>query len=66
MTRPTEWFSAFIGAVLALLIAFGVNLTDDQIAAIVGFFGLVPAGITFLVMWWRSRKSSPPPPPPPA
>lgn len=58
-TRPTELVSGFIGSILALLVAFGINLTDDQIAAVLGVVGWVPLIITFVVSARRGESLFP-------
>ena len=59
--RPAELLTGALGSVLALLLAFGVNITDDQSAAIIAAVGWVPAIVTACVELWRSRAASPPP-----
>lgn len=59
--RPAEILTGALGSVLALLLAFGVNITDDQSAAIIAAVGWVPAIVTACVELWRSRAASPPP-----
>lgn len=51
--RPTEWITALAAAILGLLMAFGVNLTDDQAAAIMVVVGFVPAIVTGAVVYFR-------------
>ena len=58
--RPAEILTGALGSALALLIAFGVNLTDDQTAAILASVAWVPAIVTACVELWRSRAASPP------
>ena len=53
--RPAEILTGALGSALALLIAFGVNLTDDQTAAILASVAWVPAIVTAAVELWRSR-----------
>lgn len=50
-----SFIQSLVGAVLALLIAFGVNLTDLQTAAILGVFIVLAPVITGLFQ--RSRVS---------
>jgi predicted amino acid dehydrogenase len=41
---------AIVGSILTLLVSFGVDLTQEQTAAIVGFVGVVaPVAIGFIV-----------------
>lgn len=47
--RPAELLTAVTGAILFLLMSFGVNVTDDQAAAIVGVVALIPAVVTAYV-----------------
>ena len=55
--RPAEILTGALGSALALLIAFGVNVTDDQSAAILAAVGWVPAIVTACVELWRSRNA---------
>ena len=55
--RPAEVLTGAIGSVLALLIAFGINLSDDQTAAILALVAWVPAIITACVELWRARTA---------
>ena len=57
--RPAEVLTGAIGSVLALLIAFGINLSDDQTAAILALVAWVPAIITACVELWRARAAPP-------
>ena len=59
--RPAEILTGALGSVLALLLAFGVNITDDQSAAILAAVGWVPAIVTAAVELWRSRAAPAPP-----
>lgn len=61
-TRPTEFVSGFVGSILALVVAFGVNLTDDQIASILGVVGWLPLLVTTVVAWQRGETLLPPKP----
>ena len=54
--RPAEILTGAIGSVLALLVAFGVNLTDDQAAAVLAAVGWVPAIVTAAVELLRTRQ----------
>ena len=58
--RPAEILTGALGSVLALLLAFGVNITDDQSAAIIAAVGWVPAIVTACVELWRTRSAPPP------
>jgi len=49
--REPVFVVAFVQALLALLVSFGVNLTADQVAAILTFLPLV------LALWVRSKVS---------
>ena len=55
-SRPTELLTGVIGSFMALLVSFGVNLTDDQIAAILGFVAWIPLIITFVVAARRGES----------
>ena len=55
--RPAEILTGALGSALALLMAFGVNVTDDQSAAILAAVGWVPAIVTACVELWRSRNA---------
>ena len=59
--RPAEILTGAIGSALALFIAFGVNLTDDQTAAILASVAWVPAIVTAVVKLWRSLRPLPEP-----
>jgi hydrogenase/urease accessory protein HupE len=43
--RPAE-VSAVVAAVLGVLVAFGVDLSEEQVAAVIGFVGVLP-GVVF-------------------
>ena len=58
--RPAELLTGAIGSTMALLIAFGINLTDDQSAAILAAVGWVPAIVTAVVELWRARRADAP------
>jgi hypothetical protein len=51
--RPAELLTAFVGSLLALALAFGVNVTDDQAAAILAVVSLIPAVVTAYVSHTR-------------
>lgn len=55
--HPAESITGFVGAVMALLIAFGVPFTEAQVAAIIGVFGFLPAGVTWVVNFRRTRAA---------
>lgn len=50
--RPAET-ATIVAAIVALLAAVGVNLTDVQYQALVAVIALVPAVVT----WWKARHS---------
>lgn len=50
--RPAE-VSAVVAAVLAVLVAFGVSLTEEQVAALIGLVGVIPGAVTWVVEWRR-------------
>lgn len=54
-SRPAELLTAVAGAILFLVMSFGVNVTDDQAAAIVGVVALIPACVTAFVELTRRR-----------
>lgn len=56
--RPAETLTGVVGSALALLIAFGVNMSDDQIAAVLGFVAWVPAIVTAFVEFTRRGRSA--------
>ena len=51
--RPAELLTAIAGAIIGLMMAFGVNVTDDQSAAILVAVSLVPAAVTAYVEMTR-------------
>ncbi len=54
--RPTETITAFSGAVATLIIAFSpITLTEAQAGAILGFFTVLPMGITSLVELFKNK-----------
>lgn len=50
--------AATVGALLALFVAFGVDLTEDQITAILGLFSAVGPLVTALLIARRAWKPS--------
>lgn len=56
-SKPAEVLTLFVGAICALLVAFGVNLTDKQIAAILGVVSFVPLVVTTIVDTIRSARA---------
>lgn len=54
--RPAETFAGFVAAVLTLLIAFGVNFTEEQVGAILLVVGFMPTLVTWIVERWRSTR----------
>lgn len=53
---PAASISAIVSAVITLLVAFGVQLTVDQVAAILGFTGVAGP----LAVWYFGRKHTVP------
>ena len=54
--RPAE-VSAIVAAVLAVAVAFGVELDEAQVAALIGLVGLVPGAVTWFVVWRRGKAA---------
>lgn len=46
--RPAEVITGFVAAVLLLVRAFGLEVTDQQSIAILGVVGFMPAIITLI------------------
>lgn len=55
--RPAEVLTGVSGSVVLLLQAFGADITSDQLAAILGVVGWLPAIITLLVSTVRSLRA---------
>lgn len=53
---PIAAITAVVSAVLALLLAFGVSLTVEQTAAILGLV----AAVGPIVVWWLGRRKTVP------
>jgi hypothetical protein len=53
--RPAESIAGFITAVFLLLTAFGVSLSDVQVAAVLSVIGATPAVVTLVVNRRRRR-----------
>lgn len=56
--RPAESVTGFVAAVIAALVAFGVEVTEEQTVAIIGLVGFLPAGVTWFVNWRRRQKAA--------
>lgn len=56
MSNPV-WSAAAVGglvsAIITLLVAFGVTITQDQTAAIMG---VLATGMPFAIAWYSARK----------
>lgn len=48
-TRPTETTTALIGIVTAIVTLFKVDLSADQLSALIVLVGFVPAVVTWIV-----------------
>lgn len=57
--KPAEIITGVVGSFLAFLVAFGVNLSDDQIAATLGLVAWIPLCITLIVNAVRRGKGNP-------
>ncbi len=55
--RPAESLTALVAAVLAVLVAFEVKLTEEQVVAVIGLVGALPAVVTWVVEWRRRREA---------
>lgn len=54
---PVAAISAFVVSAIALGVAYGLNISDDQQAAILGF--IAPAAVIVTVIWSRLRVFAP-------
>jgi predicted amino acid dehydrogenase len=57
--RTVAGITAAVSAVLTLLVAFGVNLTDAQNTAILGVAGVLAPLVVAWVAWVARRKVMP-------
>lgn len=48
-TRPTEATAALVAIVTAAVTLFGVDLSADQLSALIVLVGFVPAVVTWIV-----------------
>ena len=56
MTRPTETTSAVVAIVTAAVTLFGLDLSNDQLSALIVLVGFVPSVVTWLVVKVRSQQ----------
>ena len=56
MKRPAEIITGFVAAVLGVLVAFGIEVTEQQVMAILTLVGLTPAVVTLVVEALRRRN----------
>ena len=54
--HPAEILTGFAGSVLLLLVAFGIEISEDQILAIGATIAWLPAIITMTVQTFRSFR----------
>lgn len=58
-TSPIGWTAtivSIVAAVLAVLVAFGVPLTEDMKISLLGLFSVVAP----VVVWWQTRNKTTP------
>ena len=55
--HPAEVLTGLVGSVLALVTVFGIDITDVQIAAIMGVVAWVPAVVTGIVNAVRKHRT---------
>lgn len=58
LTRPTETITGFVAALLALLVAFGIEITEKQAIAILGLIGTTPGIVTYIVELRKARRAA--------
>lgn len=51
---------AFVTALLNLIVAFGVPLTEEQTAAILQMSGVISPVVVMFVTWWWARVDTTP------
>lgn len=58
-TRPAETTSALVAIVTAAVTLFGLDLTADQLSALIVLVGFIPAIVTWIVQQRHNASGAP-------